>query len=241
MLSKADTLCLLRNKILTLQGFKPATVTPQSDFGLGPIVSSFANHEFPFSALHEFICQSPQEIAASSAFITSLLSTQLKKGGIVLWIGTQRLIFPPALKRFAVDPDQMVFINARSQKEAVWAVEEALKSPSLTSVVGQIKDLDFTESRRMQLAIEQSGVGCFLLRYRPHNLTTATTTRWHIKPISSSREDNLPGLSHPRWQVDLLKVRNGKPGNWIIQWSQGRFHYSSKLSFISGERQKKTG
>jgi protein ImuA len=241
MLSKADTLCRLRNEILSLQGFRPNPAIAQSDFGLGPIVSSFPNHTFPFSALHEFICESPQEVAASGAFVTGLLSSSLNQGGVVLWISRQRLIFPPALKSFGINPDQIIFINTRSEKEVIWAVEEALKSNALTSVVGQIRELEFTESRRLQLAIEQSGVGCFLLRYRPRNLTTASSTRWHIKPLSSNFDDTLPGVGYPRWQVNLVKVRSGKPGNWTIEWKEGRFHQPSKLSFLPGELQKKTG
>jgi len=240
-MSKKDTLCQLRTEISSLQGFKPMTATAQTDFGLGRIVDSFLDGTFPFSALHEFICASPPEVAASGAFVTGLLSPLLHKGGTALWIGTRRLVFPPALKAFGISPDQIIFIHTRSEKEALWTVEEALKTSVLTSVVGQIRDLDFTASRRLQLAIEQSGVGCFLLRDRPRNLTTASTTRWRLQPLSSSLEDQLPGVGYPRWQVELLKARNGKPGRWIVQWVQGRFQQTSTLSFLPGALQKQTG
>lgn len=241
MVSKAETLRRLQTEILLLQGFKPINAVAQTDFGLGHMLHSFPDAAFPFSALHEFICDNPQQVAASGAFVTGLLSTMLDKGGIVLWIGTQRQVFPPALKAFGVNPDQIIFVNVRSEKEAVWTLEEALKSTALTSVVGQIPELHFTESRRLQLAIEGSGVGCFLIRYRPRNLTTACTTRWQIKPISSSVEDRLPGLGFPRWRVNLLKVRSGKPGSWDLEWAQGRFRHASKLVVLPGERQTKTG
>jgi protein ImuA len=127
MPSKADTFFRLQAQILSLQGFQPANTTAHSDFGLGPIASSFPDHTFPFSALHEFICESPQEVAASSAFVTGLLSTLLQKGGIVLWISTRHLVFPPALKAFGISPDQIIFINVRKEKEAIWTIEEATK------------------------------------------------------------------------------------------------------------------
>lgn len=241
MLSKADKLCRLRTEILSLQGFKPNTPAAESDFGLGSIVYSFPNAIFPFSALHEFICHSPQEVAASGAFVTGLLSPSLNKGGVVLWICTHRLIFPPALKLFGINPDQIIFVNTRNEKETVWTVEEALKSCALTSVVGQVRELGFTESRRLQLAIEQSSAGCFLIRYKPRNLSTACTTRWQIKPLASSLENKLPGVGYPHWQVNLLKVRGGKPASWNLEWKKGRFHQPSKLSFIARELQKKTG
>ena len=33
----------------------------------------------------------------------------------------------------------------------------------------------------------------------------------------------MPGVGHPRWQVELLKVKNGKPGNWTVEWKKQSF------------------
>jgi len=30
-------------------------------------------------------------------------------------------------------------------------------------------------------------------------------------------------VGFPRWNVELLKVRNGNPGAWKIEWSAGSF------------------
>jgi protein ImuA len=35
--------------------------------------------------------------------------------------------------------------------------------------------------------------------------------------------DGLPGLGFPRWRVDLLRVRNGQGGSWILEWADGKF------------------
>ena len=135
-----------------------------------------------------------------------------------------------------------MFIERKKEKEVVWTIEEALKCTNLTTVVGELAELDFTESRRLQLAIEKSGVSCFLLRHKPRNLTTASTSRWQVKPLPSDIEDSLPGVGHPRWQVNLLKVRNGKPGSWVVEWAGGRFRHPSKFAVIRGEElQTKTG
>jgi protein ImuA len=29
----------------------------------------------------------------------------------------------------------------------------------------------------------------------------------------------MPGLGFPRWQVELLKVRNGNPGTFVLEWA----------------------
>jgi len=34
----------------------------------------------------------------------------------------------------------------------------------------------------------------------------------------------LPGVGFPRLNVELLKVRNGKPGSWQVEWANGKFN-----------------
>jgi protein ImuA len=53
--------------------------------------------------------------------------------------------------------------------------------------------------------------------------TTACVTRWQIRPVRSQLKFGMPGVGHPRWQVELLKVRNGRPGNWIVEWKKQSF------------------
>ena len=76
-----------------------------------------------------------------------------------------------------------------------------------------MRELNFTSSRRLQLAVEQSRVTGFIIREDPKQLgTTACISRWKINSLPSALPDKMPGLGFPRWQVELLKARNGKPG-----------------------------
>jgi protein ImuA len=165
----------------------------------------------------------------------------MQKKGVSIWISTSQCIFPPALVSFGIEPDKIVFINVRSEKDKLWAMEEALKYNGLSAVVGEMQEISFTASRRLQLAVEQSRVTGFIIRNNPKNLATACVTRWRIKPIPSLPADELPGVGFPRWNVELLKVRNGKPGTWQLEWADGRFRHLFKLSAITKEQQRKAG
>jgi protein ImuA len=166
----------------------------------------------------------------------------MRSGGVVLWISSARTIFPPALKSFGIEPDRIVFVDLQKQKDVMWVMEEALKCEGLAAVVGEMNELSFTASRRLQLAVEQSRVTGFILRVNPRNLnTTASVTRWKITSIPSLLPDGMPGVGFPRWNVELLKVRNGKPGTWQMEWKGGRFRHASMLTAIHGEQQRKTG
>ncbi len=150
-------------------------------------------------------------------------------------------MFPPALKSFGIAPDKIIFIDLKKEKEILWAMEEALKCDSLSAVVGEMKELSFTNSRRLQLAVEQSRVTGFILRNNTRNFsTTACVTRWKIAPLPSESDD-MPGVGFPRWNVELLKVRNGKPGSWQIEFAAGHFSLISKITTITLEQKKKTG
>lgn len=126
-------------------------------------------------------------------------------------------------------------------------MEEALKCSALSAVVGEISEFDFTTSRRFQLAVEQSQVTGFMIRNncRKPN-TTACLSRWRVTPLKSSpaitnNGDELPGLGFPKWNVELLKVKNGRPGSWIIGWSGGRFNVDDVNHFIPQWQHRKTG
>jgi protein ImuA len=85
------------------------------------------------------------------------------------------------------------------------------------------------ESRRLQLAIEQSQVTGFILRKDVKALnTTACTARWTVKPVRSKLRPGMPGVGHPRWQVELLKVKNGQPGSWTLEWKNNAFLHPQK-------------
>jgi protein ImuA len=227
---KQEILSSLKKEILLLEGFKEPLLTENTN--LGRINEAFPNKVFPFSALHEFFCFNQEEIAASSGFIAALISSRVLKVATVVWIGSSIKVFPPSLKWFGIEPHCVVFLHVKKEKDIPWALHEALTCSSLSAVVGELPEMSITASRRFQLAIEESGVGCFILRRNPKNLLTTAVSRWHIQPLPTITEDKLPGLGHPRWKVDLLKVRNGKTGSWNMEWTRNSFRYPSKLAVI---------
>jgi protein ImuA len=215
----------LQQQILSLQGMKAPLERGQSNFGLGPLELAFPGHTFPTGAIHEFLSNTLGDAAATTGFMAGLAGCLMQQGdGVCLWISAKRTVFPPALKMFGIHPDRVIFIDSTREKDLLWAVEEALKCGALSVVVGELKEISFTASRRLQLAVEQSRVTGLMHHYSPRNITaTATVCRWVVKPVAGEQEAGLPGVGTPCWNVTLQKVRNGKPGTWLIAWFAGRF------------------
>ena len=241
-LKKADIIAQLKSAILPLQGFKPTVNGFKLDVGLGPLNHAFPESSFPVGAVHEFCCLNMEDIAAAGGFIAGILSSLMQHGGVVLWISSNRTLFPPALKLFGIEPDKIIFVDLKKEKDILWAMEEALRCDGLAAVVGEIQELNFTASRRLQLAVEQSRVTGFILRHnrRPLN-TTACVSRWMISHLPGVLDDDVPGVGFPRWNVELLKIRNGKPGSWQLEWVAGRFRHVSIITSMPLEQRKKTG
>ena len=177
---RADIITALQSDILRLQGFKPAS-NHAIDVGLGPLKQAFPNATFPLGAMHEFLSERSEDLAATSGFLAGLLSHVMGDHGIILWISASRTLFPPALKNYGLQPDRCIFIDLKTESAVRWAMDEALKCSALAAVVGEMKELDFTASRRLQLAVEKSQVTGFGLRHavRTRN-TTACVSRWKI-------------------------------------------------------------
>ena len=119
-------------------------------------------------------------------------------------------------------------------------MEEALKCKGLSAVIGEMPELSFTTSRRLQLAVEQSQVTGFVLRDNPKNIhTTACVTRWKISSLPSQLPEGMPGVGFPRWNVELIKVRNGYPANWEIELFAGRMQQVNHIKSVELQQQRK--
>ncbi|MFD1258571.1 ImuA family protein [Mucilaginibacter terrae] len=219
METKKDIINRLKEEILLKQGYKPLQGDAAKIGGLQEIEAAFPNGVFPTGMMHEFVNPQVEHSTACGAFITGLIASLMPEGGICLWISANRIMFPPALKKFGIEPDSVIFIDLAREKDVLWATEEALKCDGLTAVISEIREITFTQSRRLQLAVEQSKVTGFVLRNDPNKVgNTACVARWQITPTPSQQIGRLPGVGFPRWKVELQKVRNGSPGIWTVEW-----------------------
>ena len=235
--AKQDIIHQLQREVLSMQRLK-RTPGQSLNTGLWEVEQAFPDQVFPLGAVHEFISNAKEDAAATNGFMAGLISHLMKKGTAV-WVSSKRTLYPPALNVFGIAPEQILFIDLSRQKDVLWAIEEALKCNALSVVVGELTELSFTETRRLQLAVEQSRVTGFIHRYNPKSENvTACVTRWKIKPLASETA-GMPGVGFPRWNVQLLKVRNGKPGSWQIEWSADHFRQIEQQPFSIQEIQKR--
>ncbi len=234
----------LQRQIQTLQGSAQPHEEQIQPLGLGAIESAFPDRVFPRGVIHELISTTSEEAGCTSGFLSVVLGKLMQQGGPCLWISTvpRRSIFPPALKAFGLDPERVIFLDAKTPKHTLWAIEEALKCSAVPVVVGELSELSFNDSRRLQLAAEQSQVSGFIHRFRPKaENAVACVSRWKITSLPSELPNAKPGLGFPRWNIDLLKVRNGTPGSWQVQWSDTELDYLQPTVIKPQTYERQTG
>lgn len=206
----------LRAEIRRIEGFKAENKAGSLAIGV-PIGDCLPQSALALGAMHEFISCGYEDAASSLAFTLAILSKVPARTPII-WVARDHVQYAPGFALYGIDAQRIVFARPQKDAQALWVMEEALRCKGIAAVVGECATADLTATRRLQLAAEDSGVPGLLLRQHARAATTSScVTRWQVKPASSI-PDGLPGLGVPRWQVDLLKARGGRPGSWTMEW-----------------------
>lgn len=187
----------------------------------------------PSSTLFEFFASHPRD-----GGWTGFLLAQLDCSKPLLWVQDRMAmlesgrIHPPGL------PIQdLIHVEARDSKDALWAMEEGVRCSALSAVIGEIwgdpKALDFTATRRLAVASERSGTPCWLVRLAGTANLSGARMRWRIASAPSLLNDldpKAPGA--PAWNAELFRARAMPPGRWVVTHEADRFH----LAAPSGDR-----
>ena len=169
---------------------------------------------------------------AVTAFAAALAGkAQRARARPIVWIApritARESLYAPGLAGFGLDPADLIAVRVPLSSQgdgdfaatALWAMEEALRAPTVGLVCAEIEEMSLTASRRLQLAAETGGGMGLLLRRDTGALPpTASISRWRIAALPGGPPEyaNLPGTT--RWQAELLRARGGRPRSWQLEW-----------------------
>ena len=164
------------------------------------------------AAVHEVLEAEP---GAAAGFCALVLA---RAGGTVLWIAAEPDAWPPGLARFGLSPADLVLVQAPRPVDGLWAMEEALRCSGVAGALLVLRTLDLTAARRLQLAAEAGGAVGLLLRPDTEEAgASAALTRWRVGALAGTG-NAAHDLGDPRWRLDLLRCRGGRPGSWRVVW-----------------------
>src|SRR5260370_2569818 len=94
----------------------------------------------------------------------ALTASLLQRGGVFGVIASERAFYPPGAAGLGIALDQTVVVQPNNTREALWALEQSLRSNAVAVALGWSGSLNDRTFRRLQLAAERGGGLGFLLR-----------------------------------------------------------------------------
>jgi protein ImuA len=166
--------------------------------------------------------------AAACGFALTLAARAAGARGTILWVAEDFVLteaglpYGPGLAEVGLDPARLVLVRAATARQALWALEEALRSPACAVALGEVTEaarhFDLAQTRRLVVAARASGAQGILLHGSPAgDLSTAAQTRFEIHsrpgPLLVSAGERRPIPDRSAWGVRVLKARgNGALG-----------------------------
>ena len=160
---------------------------------------------WPMGGLVEILCDR-YGIGELRLLIPGLAKLVAQSTTWVVWINPPFVPYAPALNANGVNIQNLLLVYPETHKEALWTLEETLRSGSCKAVLGWLNEDELTpkQSRRIQTFAHKSGVWATL--FRPHHATHKTSSaelRLRLDPPPINQGDGT--------LVSVLKRRGGWP------------------------------
>ena len=179
----------------------------------------------PSSSLSELFAAHPRDGGWAG-----FLLAQVDSAKPVLWIQERMAILESGrVHQPGLPTHNLVHVEARDVRDALWAMEEGVRCAGLSCVIGELwgdpKALDFTATRRLAVAAERSGVPCWLVRLGGTANLSGARMRWRLASapsLANPLDPRAPGT--PAWDAELFRARAMPPGRWSIAHDAHSFH-----------------
>jgi protein ImuA len=219
-LSSAATIAELRDTLRAIEGGsdRPRPVLP---FGVEAIDARLAGGGLRIDALHEVAAERAGwgDDAAALLFIAGIVA---RRPGPVLWVVRARDLFAPGLYQAGVDPERVLYAEARDDAELLALMEEGLRHRGLAAVIGEARRVAMASTRRLQLAAEGGRTVALLLKQTPRDggdplaVPSAAVTRWRVGGAPSAPVP-WDGLGPACWRLACVRQRAGDPFELIVE------------------------
>ncbi len=100
-------------------------------------------------------------------------------------------VLPTTAAALGLDLKRIVIVRPTTLADRLWAIDQALRSPSIVAVIAEIEQLDDHAARRLQLAAESGGSLGFLVRSSQRQQPSWAEVQWLVRPMARA-------VTHPR-------------------------------------------
>jgi len=199
-------------------------------FGLPALDSHLPQGGLACGALHEVVPETANVLSAAFGFVAAVLARLPRGRPLVLVMPAygQRphgRLCGHGLNSIGLDPARITLVETAHRKETLWAVTEALHSDVPQAVAGMIDRFDLKTSQKLHLAASDAGLPLLLIRPAQTLEASAAATRWRVGTAEAAR-DRFGLVARPRWHLQLERCRNGRPGEWMVEYDHVTHRFS---------------
>jgi len=238
----SETLHTLRRTVADLAAGAPGEDGRVVSFGVASLDQALVGG-LACGALHEIGPAAPLQGGAAAGFALALAARARRGRGQAVWIqpdfnvAEAGALYGPGLALMGLPMERLVILRVPRPRDALWAMEEALKCRAAGVVVAELAgNEDLTATRRLALAArEGGGLGLILHpNVAPDSQTffsqpSTATTRWEVASARGER-DRFGGLGPTTFALSLVKNRRGRTGQWRLSWDHHECAFAASLS-----------
>jgi protein ImuA len=158
---------------------------------------------WPRGALTEILLE--REGIGELQLLLPALAHVSEQSGWLAWVAPPHVPYAPALRAAGIKLKQLLVAQPRSEADAWWTVEQALRSGSCSAVLAWLRKADEKRMRRLQLGAESGHALGILFRSANAALERSTAT------LRLRLEATKSGLA-----VHILKRRGGHLGKPVM-------------------------
>jgi len=179
--------------------------------GVASLLPLLGTRTPPSGCLIEWLAEGS---GAGVATLAWLMIRSLKRAGVFVVIDSRRELYAPGLVPLGVDLRRVVVLQPETPADALWALEQSLRTRGVGGVLCEIERLSASQFRRLQLAAETGETWGMLLRPAHVRRQPAwAETRLLVTP--QFRRSDIPGRpdgpgspsSGRRWRVEVLRAK----------------------------------
>ncbi len=226
--SRTEIVAHLRRHLARIEGV-PDNEDGCLPFGLSALDAHLPQKGLAFGAVHEIAPADEADLPAAFGFLLALLGRMPGRTPLLLVLAAKKLArcgqpHGHGLNAVGLDPARLTLVTTRDETDALWATEEAVRSrgpAAVASVLGG--KLDLKASQRLLHVARDARLPLLLLQPGGGSVPTAAT-RWRIAAAPGAR-DRFGMLAGWRWRVALERCRNGRPGDWMLEFDHATHRF----------------
>ena len=183
-----------------------------------PPSPALSQDPFPEAAapLEEVCAPAPRDVGAMLLFALSRRRKTDARPVLMAapraWFGEYGRPYGPGLGGLP-----LILVQTANLAEALWAMEQGLRSGAVSLGLGAVQTATLTQTRRLDFAAKQ-GEATGLILSRGLESLSAARRRWRISTrpsIGDGEDERVPGAG--RLLAELIRGRGERPGAWILE------------------------